>query len=143
MTPIRLDQAINDMNTFNRKEDITPSAPAPLLGADMIRAERERQIGGEGWSLEHDDAHENRELLYAANCYAFMASGQSRTDVHMRYAPPSGWPWEKEWWKPSEDPIRNLVKAGALIAAEIDRLERQKAKAPNAAGEATASDTHR
>jgi hypothetical protein len=35
---------------------------------------------------------------------------------------PSDWPWEKSWWKPSADPIRNLVKAGALIAAEIDRL---------------------
>jgi len=36
------------------------------------------------------------------------------------------WPWEREAWKPSEDPIRNLVKAGALIAAEIDRLQRLK-----------------
>lgn len=34
------------------------------------------------------------------------------------------WPWDEEWWKPSEDPVRNLVKAGALIAAEIDRLQR-------------------
>lgn len=33
------------------------------------------------------------------------------------------WPWDEEWWKPSLDPIRNLEKAGALIAAEIDRLE--------------------
>ena len=30
-----------------------------------------------------------------------------------------------EWWKPSIDPVRNLAKAGALIAAEIDRLQRQ------------------
>ena len=36
------------------------------------------------------------------------------------------WPWDMKWWKPSdEDPIRNLVKAGALIAAEIDRLQRR------------------
>jgi hypothetical protein len=34
------------------------------------------------------------------------------------------WPWDQDWWKPSPDPIRNLVKAGALIAAEIDRLQR-------------------
>jgi hypothetical protein len=33
------------------------------------------------------------------------------------------WPWNDDDWKPSPDPIRNLVKAGALIAAEIDRLQ--------------------
>lgn len=37
---------------------------------------------------------------------------------------PDGWPFGQDWWKPSNDPIRNLVKAGALIAAEIDRLHR-------------------
>lgn len=41
--------------------------------------------------------------------------------------PSSKWPssWHPEWWKPSNDPVRNLVKAGALIAAEIDRIQRQ------------------
>ena len=34
------------------------------------------------------------------------------------------WPWSDKWWKPSDDPVRNLVKAGALLAAEIDRLQR-------------------
>jgi hypothetical protein len=37
------------------------------------------------------------------------------------------WPWDERWWKPSNDPIRDLVKAGALIAAEIDRLQRSEA----------------
>lgn len=37
-----------------------------------------------------------------------------------------GWPFNRKEWKPSSDPIRNLVKAGALIAAEIDRLHRVK-----------------
>lgn len=37
---------------------------------------------------------------------------------------PNGWPWPVESWKPSPEPARNLEKAGALIAAEIDRLER-------------------
>ena len=43
-----------------------------------------------------------------------------------RVKPPSTahWPWDDEWWNPSPDPITNLVKAGALIAAEIDRQER-------------------
>lgn len=36
---------------------------------------------------------------------------------------PDQWPWSADWWKPSEDEFRNLEKAGALIAAEVDRLE--------------------
>jgi hypothetical protein len=42
--------------------------------------------------------------------------------------PPDDWPWDWRFWKPSVDPIRDLVKAGALIAAEIDRLQRKKNK---------------
>jgi hypothetical protein len=39
---------------------------------------------------------------------------------------PCGWPWDAEWFRPvPKDRIRELVKAGALIAAEIDRLNRQ------------------
>jgi len=41
-----------------------------------------------------------------------------------KLSPPAAWPWEWDQWKPSLDPIRNLEKAGALIAAEIDRLRR-------------------
>lgn len=41
-----------------------------------------------------------------------------------RVKPPDGWPWAPEWWKPSNDPVANLVRAGALIAAELDRLAR-------------------
>ena len=43
-----------------------------------------------------------------------------RTETSVK--PPRGWPWEPADWKPDNDPVRNLVKAGALIAAEIDRL---------------------
>lgn len=39
---------------------------------------------------------------------------------------PIGWPsdWSLAHWKPSTDIERNLVKAGALIVAELDRLAR-------------------
>lgn len=36
---------------------------------------------------------------------------------------PEGWPWDDVWWKP-KDPRTNLVKAGALILAEIERMDR-------------------
>lgn len=88
-----------------------------MSGIELIAAERERQVSQEGWTAEHDDAHDRCELVEAAICYA-DSSMTVDTSVPLR------WPFDEEWWKPSPDPIRNLVKAAALIAAEIDRLKR-------------------
>lgn len=85
-------------------------------GVDRIAAERSRQIEQEGWTAEHDDGHAN-DLLLAAIAYSYEGI---RTGHPMALAI---WPWDEEWWKPT-DRIRSLVKAGALIAAEIDRLQR-------------------
>ena len=101
-----------------------------MTGAEMIAAERERQIEVEGWSSEHDDLHTVGQLSEAGACYATVASAMVRGasadefSADMMIAEDE-WPWEEDWWKPSEDPIRNLAKAGALIAAEIDRLQRR------------------
>lgn len=85
-------------------------------GATMIETERLRQIHEEGWSAEEDDGYLNDELLFAAICYA-----EEPLMERMKNLIPVKWPWMSGWWKPSENQIRNLVKAGALIAAEIDR----------------------
>lgn len=93
-------------------------------GADLIRQERNRQMTEEGWAVEHDDMHAAGELAMAAMCYAEspydrITEGDARTPV--------GWPWEPDDWKPTpDDRVRELVKAGALIAAEIDRLLRER-----------------
>jgi len=94
-------------------------------GIDSIARERERQVSAEGWTPEHDDEHSNFELSQAAISYANMFAGGLYSNGPGN--PPDTWPWEAEYWKPSPDPIKNLVRAGALIAAEIDRL-RRKAK---------------
>ena len=97
-----------------------PCGPAPpASGADRIAVERQRQIAAEGWTPEHDDAHENGELLSAA---VFYLDAGCEFDLGLTLPP---WPWEASWWKPSDDLVRNLEKAGALIAAEIDRLQRE------------------
>jgi len=97
------------------------SEPYRSHGADLIAAERQRQIEAEGWTPEHDAEHDRDDLACAAACYA--------TPPHLRPfsgEPPGGparWPWERRFWKPTpDDRVRELVKAGALIAAEIDRL---------------------
>lgn len=88
------------------------------LGVNLIESERERQIYREGWTEEHDDKHVNNELALAAACYAVP-------DVFSQgYWPPT---WNLSWYK-STTRIRDLVKAGALIAAEIDRLQRIEVK---------------
>lgn len=87
---------------------------------DVI-AERARQVSAEGWTPEHDAAHQVGTLASAAACYAVVAS--SLIVDYPAGTPPPAWPWDDAWWKPT-DRRRNLVKAGALILAEIERLDR-------------------
>lgn len=93
-------------------------------GAGLISAERQRQIDAEGWTAEHDDRHDKAELTCAAMDYCNAARKRvlGASDVYT-LALNAYWRWDGAWWKPSLDPVRNLVKAGALIAAEIDRLQ--------------------
>ena len=93
------------------------SRTATAAAADVL-AERKRQVTAEGWTPGHDDEYEHGELADAAGCYAlsselFDCAGE----------PPRPWPWPDEWWKPTNR-RRDLVKAGALILAEIERLDR-------------------
>ena len=98
---------------------------APTEGAEMIAKERRRQIEQEGWSDGHDDTHTDIELARAAHGYVEAAVYASAFGIPMPLDQMnSEWPWDAGWWKPSNDPVRNLTKAGALIAAEIDRLQR-------------------
>lgn len=103
----------------------------PLSGAELIAIERQRQMDVEGWTPEHDDRHLKGALLEAAQCYADRAAvcaveKRRRGDgvPFWLTGTPLSWPWAAEYWKPTDDPIRDLVKAGALIAAEIDRRRR-------------------
>jgi hypothetical protein len=100
-----------------------------MSGIELIMAERDRQIHIEGWLPEHDDRHNECELLDAAFCYGGMAGSQVMDDdggEEAQFALLETWPFAVGQWKPDPDPVRNLVKAGALIAAEIDRLLRKK-----------------
>lgn len=101
-------------------------------GAALIMAERLRQVVSEGWTPEHDRQHDGEALVAAAVCYLTAPSESPlvRNAVLVSHGPtagepwaPSQWPWHARFWKPTpDDRIRELVKAGALIAAEIDRL---------------------
>ncbi len=102
---------------------------------EEIAAERRRQIEAEGWTAERDDDYQQRELANAAAAYALFAGLETEArDTHvghlhhplgdMESAVAAAWPWGCEWFKPS-NPRRELIKAAALIVAEIERLDRK------------------
>lgn len=96
--------------------------------AEDVLAERRRQIEVEGWTPEHDDC-ENffDELSAAAACY--IISGTKWED-RVKTLLKTLWPWRLDWWKPQGGRRRRLVKAGALVLAEIERIDRIKAREP-------------
>lgn len=101
--------------TMEELELVSPRNPSAV---DMIAAERRRQVVAEGYDAEHDKRHDEGELAQAAVAYALPGNGPV-VKVSM-------WPFERGSFKETdgsvEERIRELVKAGALIAAEIDRL---------------------
>lgn len=121
------DRAENEYSSDARQQAIFYAVISDLealplgtkIGVELITEERTRQIEEEGWTPSHDDNHDNGELAAAAGCYALWT--WSQTDAIRLF------PFDEEWLKASdEDIVRNLIKAGALIAAEIDRLNRLK-----------------
>ncbi|HGT3125615.1 TPA: hypothetical protein ACM2X5_002309 [Pseudomonas aeruginosa] len=94
----------------------TPAAQAgqmPQAWLD-VQAERRRQITAEGWTPEHDDLYCAAELPRAAAAYILNGANDEA---------PAIWPFVAKWWKP-RDARSNYVRAGALILAEIERLDR-------------------
>ena len=113
------------MTDITKQDAFTIKAEGAMAQAfyDLL-AERLRQVDDEGWSPEHDDQHTFGELANAAGCYAWIAGLSDELRLILD-APPPIWPsnWGSDWWKPT-DRRRDLVKAGALILAEIERIDR-------------------
>lgn len=106
-------------NSTDRRGRALAAGHAQTAAVRDVIAERQRQITAEGWTPGHDDLyHETGQLASAAGCYAMFTLAYPPGD------PVSFWPWSPNWWKPSADPRRNLVKAAALLLAEIERLDR-------------------
>lgn len=102
----------------DRYERIRAALAAMSDAARDVIAERARQMSVEGWTPEHDDEHTDESLAIAAVCYVLFGDSPNH--------PPDAWPWAAEWWKP-KDRRRNLVRAAALLIAELERLDRADA----------------
>lgn len=93
-------------------------------GIELIKRERERQITEKGYDAPHDDEHDDQSLAKAAVCYAIPNRSAAQAVTF--------WPWANAPVtnhnihnpRGRESRINELAKAGALIAAEIDRLLR-------------------
>lgn len=85
--------------------------------ADQIKAERNRQIGSEGYT-EKKDIGRAGELKDAAFSYLLASMGYPDDAKE-------AWPWDEDYFKPTTE-LRNLIKAGALVAAAIDSINNSK-----------------
>ena len=110
---------------------IPPSSDGRALLA--FSRERAAHRDREGFTIAHDDAHGDGELARAAACYAMPGGIRAFKTVHGSYRV-NVWPWDEQYWKPSPDSRkRELEKAGALLLAEWERLDRiEKAEAGRA-----------
>lgn len=103
-----------------------------------VQTERRRQITVEGFDTSNDDGSAG-QIALAAGCYALHAGGIG-TDWPggIRNGSALFWPWDEEWWKP-KSARENLVRAGALVLAEIERLDRAGISQSPQPGATTAS----
>lgn len=105
-----------------------------------IAVERERQVKGEGYSPERDDKYVYGDLAKAGATFAFVATHRYRNEiVDLQKVPFDScvwkcgfgefvrnlWPWNQHNLK-FKSPKEDLIKAAALIVAEIERLERSE-----------------
>lgn len=101
-----------------------------LTGLERIQLERARQISQKGWTHAHDDTHSDGSLWSAGICYEHVADAQVKfptipIEITAAYRlTPENWPWEYLWFKPSETATRTYEKAGALLSAEAERVDR-------------------
>lgn len=144
----RIDNAIDrdDWAGDDRMMDITGPAIAaadqwlaqqsgPLTDAALdVLAERRRQAEVEGWTPEHDDQHRTGGMAVAAACYAaWSMPSRAASEAVAGMWPWTG--WATKWFKP-KDTRHNLVRAAALLLAEIERLDRS-----NGIGQPAGEDT--
>ena len=110
--------------------DIFGPCPTTIVLRE-IHDERESQIFGHGFDRAGDDQYTRNQLPLAAAAYLVHGSMAARSrwefaGGHMRLVP-GAWPhdWDALHFKPNpEDRRRDLVKAAALVVAEIERIDR-------------------
>ena len=103
-----------------------PTSATPAL--HDVMAERHRQMMVEGWTAKHDDEHGDGAMAVAAACYA-LADQRGIQVATVKLSKLWEWTgWSIQWGKP-KDKRRNLIRATALLLAEVERMDRAEGKA--------------
>lgn len=119
--------ALVTIATLAKKILLEAPKPPSRAALDCI-AERQRQLDVECWSTEHDDGHVNDEIAALACFYAMPPGAREWPATETGYGSTVGEAIVPEGWEPKAGERRQeLVKAGALIFAEIERLDRAAA----------------
>ncbi|WP_426106328.1 hypothetical protein [Massilia sp. TSP1-1-2] len=101
------------------------SVPTSGAAGRDVLAERRRQVDVKDWTPEHDDHHPSGEIAAFAAVYAMPPEARQWPASETGYGPTFGIALCPQDWQPKfGDRRRELVKAGALILAEIERLDR-------------------
>ena len=98
-----------------------------MTGVELIKEERKKQISKYGYDAKHDLGYKDKQLVYAAIAYLFCAIEEKAGDVIIEETSkmPNFFPFDAKFFK-DEGKIENLKKAGAFIAAELDRLQEEE-----------------
>lgn len=111
------------------EDDAPPDLPT-LSALGRIAAERRRQVE-KGYTAEHDDRYNDTVterggepvLTSAAITYLLVPEAHGEAELRDYW-----WPWNMDTFKPG-DRMRDLEKAGGLIVAAMEQLERKTARA--------------
>lgn len=99
--------------------------------AGDVLSERNRQVVAEDYATEHDDSHPCGEIAAFAAVYAMPPAAREWPATETGFGETFGEALCPVGWAPKfGDRRRELVKAGALILAEIERLDRVATRLP-------------
>ena len=103
--------------------------------AQDVLAERARQVSAEGWTPDHDDEHREGAMASAAAVYCLCQEGPRKPGEPSELHSSRRWEfnilraiWPSGWHFNPKDRRQNLVRAAALLLAEIERLDRAAAE---------------
>lgn len=95
---------------------------------EEVRAERDHQRVEKKYSRESDDLYPGGQLARAGVTYAYfgsmLAGAMKPHPEHLRFL----WPWNWVSFNPRPDARQALVRAAALIVAEIEKMDRAAAR---------------
>lgn len=110
----------NSFERLARSVELKCQDGMPTAARDVF-TERQRQVGEKGYQPLRDDEYHHKQLAHAAACYTLTAPNEAGRTPNC----PPLWPWPSASWKPRSR-RENLVRAGALILAEIERIDREQ-----------------